>query len=159
MGTSGSPVLIVQIDDISLEALQRGRCDFLDVRGPAIQPGLFAGVRINFPSELRGDHNLLMEGSEGFAHEFFVRERAIDLRRIEERDAAFDGCSNQRDPFLLVHGRAVAETSKLLFPSSRFCIVSPPKVSSMIKSVACFDSGRLPIPPEYLLDPPRLLPD
>ena len=52
---------------------------------PAIRFGL------ELEPELGGDHHLLAEGSEGFAHEFFVRERAIDFGGVEERDAAFDG--------------------------------------------------------------------
>ena len=35
-------VLIEQIDDIGLEALERGLGDLLDVLGPTVQPGLFA---------------------------------------------------------------------------------------------------------------------
>jgi hypothetical protein len=31
------------------------------------------------------------EGREGFAHEFFVCERAVNFSGIEEGDAAFDG--------------------------------------------------------------------
>src|SRR5438034_1150933 len=34
----------------------------------------------------------LAEGSEGFAHKLFVQERAVNLGRVEERDAAFRGC-------------------------------------------------------------------
>ena len=37
-------VLIEQIDDIGLEALERGFGDLLDVLRPAVQSGLFAGV-------------------------------------------------------------------------------------------------------------------
>ena len=39
-------VLIEQVDDIGLQALERGLGDFLDVFWPAVQPGLFARVRI-----------------------------------------------------------------------------------------------------------------
>jgi len=39
---------------------------------------------------------LLTEGSEGFAHEFFVYVRAIDFGRVEERDAAFNGSVQKR---------------------------------------------------------------
>src|SRR6202035_5778565 len=96
--------------DIGLEALERGGGDFLNVLWPAIQPGLFAGVRINFEAELGGDHDLFTEGSEGFADEFFVCERSVDFGGVEEGDAAFDGGSNQRDAFLLVDGGTETET-------------------------------------------------
>ena len=61
--------------------------------------------------ELGGDHHLPAEGGEGLAHELFVRERAVDLGGVEERDAAFDGRPEQRGHLLLVLGRAVAKSS------------------------------------------------
>ena len=84
-------VLVEQIDDIGPEALERRLGDFLDVLWPTIQPGLFAGVRIKLEAEFRGNHYLLTEGSESFAQEFFVGERAVDFRSIEEGDATVYG--------------------------------------------------------------------
>ena len=52
---------------------------------------------------------LLANGSERFAHEFFVGERTIDFGGIEECNAAFDGRADQRNPVLLVDRRTVAE--------------------------------------------------
>ena len=83
-------VLIEKIDDIGPEPLERSLGDFLDVRGPAIQPSLLAGAGINFESEFGGDHRLLAERSKRFAHQFFVGERTIDFRGIEKCDAALD---------------------------------------------------------------------
>src|SRR6266403_3921607 len=102
-------VLVEEIDDLGPEPLERSLGDLLDVRGPAIQPGLFAGVRIKFESELCGDHHLLTERSEGFTHEFFVCVRAVDFRCIEECDPAFPSCPDDGDHLLLVSGRAVAK--------------------------------------------------
>ena len=101
-------MLIEQVDDVDLEPLERSLGDLLDVLRPAVQAALLA-FRANLEPELGGDHHLLAEGSERFAHEFFVRERAVDLGGVEERDAAFDGRPDQRDHLLLVLGRAVAE--------------------------------------------------
>src|SRR5229473_2538118 len=42
-------------------------------------------------------------------HELFIRERAIDLRGVEKRDAAFDRRPNQGDHLLLVCRRTVAK--------------------------------------------------
>jgi len=91
-----NPVLIEQVDDIGLEALQRGLGDFPDVLWPTIQP-IQTSLRlgINFEPELRGYNHLVAKWSEGFAHEFFVRERAIRFGGVEECDAALDGCPNQ----------------------------------------------------------------
>src|SRR6202044_3134494 len=56
-------MLIEQIDDISSEPLERGFRNFLDVLWPAIQSGLFAGIRIKLESEFSSDRNLLAERS------------------------------------------------------------------------------------------------
>jgi hypothetical protein len=85
-------VLIEQIDGVDLEALERALGDLLDVLWPTIQPSqtpLRSGIK--FEPELGGYHDLPTEGSEGFAHEFFVRERTVRFSGIEECDAAFDG--------------------------------------------------------------------
>ena len=105
-----NPVLIEQIDGFHLEPLERALGDLLDVLRPAVEAQPSVPVWANvLESELGGDHHLLAEGSERFAHQFFVGERAVDFRRIEEGDAAFDGCANQRDHLLLVCRRAVAK--------------------------------------------------
>ena len=70
------------------------------------------------------------------ATEFLVRERAVHFGGIEECDAAFDRGPEKSDHLCLVCSRTVreahahaaepdAETSRLVFPSLRFCIVSP----------------------------------
>ena len=88
--------------------------------GRLSRPACSPAVGIEFEPELGGDHHLLAEGSEGFAHEFFVRERAVDFGGIEECDAAFDGRPDQRDHLLLVCSRTVAEAhSHAAEPESR----------------------------------------
>ena len=85
-------VLIEQVDDIDLEPLERGLGDLLDVLRPAVQPGPLspaAGSSLN--PNLVAITTCPRNGSEGFAHEFFVRERAVDFGGVEEGDAAFDG--------------------------------------------------------------------
>ena len=68
-----------------------------------------SAVRIEVEPELGGDHHLLAERGERFAHELLVRERAVDLGGVEERDAALDGRAEQGDHLLLVRRRAVAK--------------------------------------------------
>jgi hypothetical protein len=51
---------------------------------------LFAGVGIEFKTELGGDGHAIAEGSEGFPDELFVGERAVDFGGVEEGDAALD---------------------------------------------------------------------
>jgi hypothetical protein len=61
-----NPAAIEQIDDIRLEPLKRGFGDLLDMLWPVVQPSLFAGLRIELETELRGNHHLLTHGSERF---------------------------------------------------------------------------------------------
>jgi hypothetical protein len=91
-----NPMLIEQVDDIHLEPLERALGGLLDVLRPAVQArplhpgGDRSGTEVE--PEFGGDHHLLAEGSEGFAHQLFVQERAVDLGGVEECDAAFHGC-------------------------------------------------------------------
>src|SRR5262249_16994143 len=103
-------VLIEQIDGIDLESLKGALGDLLDVLWPTVQAQPARLPRgIELEPELGGNHHLLAEGREGFAHQFFVCDRAIPLRRIEECDAAFDGCPENRDHLLLVSGWTVGK--------------------------------------------------
>ena len=98
-------VLIEQVDDLGLESLQRAFDALLDVLGPAILHLLPVGI--DGDAELGGDHHLATEGRQAFAHQLFVRERAVDLGRVEKGDATFDGGMEQRDHLLLIGRRAV----------------------------------------------------
>jgi hypothetical protein len=54
---------------------------------PTVAPGRsLLRLGIDFPAELRGDHDSLAERCEAFTHEFFVYVGTIDLGRVEERD-------------------------------------------------------------------------
>ena len=103
-------VLVVEINDVSLEPLERALGCFLDVLWPAIEGSPLASLlRIRRPAELRCVHHLIAEWSKRFAHQFFVCERTVDFSGVEECHAAFDCRSNQRDPILLIHGGPEAE--------------------------------------------------
>jgi hypothetical protein len=102
-------VLIEEIDAIGLQPLERGLGDLSDVFRAAIEATLLARLRIEVEPEFGGDHHLLTERREGFADEFFVRERAIHFGGVKECDAALDGRSDQRDTLLFFDCRAVAK--------------------------------------------------
>src|SRR5690606_33451068 len=53
-------------------------------------------------------HHLIAERRERFTHDFLVRERAVDLRRVEEGNPALDGTANEGDRLPAVGGRAEA---------------------------------------------------
>jgi hypothetical protein len=104
------PVLIVQIDGLDPESLERALDGLLDMIRPAVQNrhtlrGIYPGIE----PELGGNHHLPPEGCEGFAHEFLVGERAVNFGRIKEGDAAVHGCPDKRDHFLLVSRRTIAK--------------------------------------------------
>src|SRR5678815_5169887 len=76
---------------------------------PAIETDLLTfGTKLE--TELGSNHHFLTERRKRFANEFFIRERTVHFGSIEERDASFDGCSNQRDHLLLFFRRTVAKT-------------------------------------------------
>src|SRR5208282_1862576 len=89
------------------EPLERSLDDLPDVRGLAVQAALLAAVAIE--AELGGDDHLPAERSQRLAHKFLVRERAIDLGGVEERDALFDRRPDQGNHLLPVTRRAVTE--------------------------------------------------
>src|SRR5437667_12025045 len=74
---------------------------------PAVHTDGRTALRIEFESKLRGNHHLLAKRSEAFAHEFLVRERAINFGGVEKCDAAFHSCAKQRDHLLLIFRRPV----------------------------------------------------
>src|SRR5215467_1835536 len=70
-----------------------------------VQPSLFPVL--NVESKLRRDRYLLSKWRECFSDQFLIRERAVNLRCIEESDAALHGGTNERDALLPLHGRPV----------------------------------------------------
>src|SRR5208282_6600156 len=97
------------------EPLERSLDDLPDVRGLAVQAALLAAVAIE--AELGGDDHLLAERSQRLAHEFLVRERAIDLGGVEERDALFDRRPDQGNHLLPV---TRSFNSEFKIPNSEF---------------------------------------
>src|SRR5215469_11962035 len=100
-------MLVEQVDDISFESLQRSLCDLLDMLWTTVQPSLFPVL--NVESKLRRDRNILSKWCECFSDQFLIRERAVNLRCIEESDAALHGGTNERDALLPLHGRPVSK--------------------------------------------------
>src|SRR3984957_15685399 len=101
-------MLVKQVDDLDAQSLQRGIADLPDMLGAAVQASLpsrfgieaFAGG-INGEAELRSDHHLVADGLKCLANNLLVGERTVDLRRVEEGDAAIHGLANERDALLL----------------------------------------------------------
>src|SRR5688572_26043219 len=85
-------VLIVQIDTVRPEPLERTLYYFPDAFGPAIEA---TGFEVE--PELGGDDNVVADRGKRFAHEVFARVRTVDLRRIEKRDAFFVSPADDTD--------------------------------------------------------------
>src|SRR5438034_3663703 len=99
-------VLIIQIDDVGPESLQRTLDALLDALWAAVLDLLPAGITSD--PELRGDHHLSAHRRQRFANELFVGVRTVDFGGIEECDAAFHGRADERDHRLLVRWDTVA---------------------------------------------------
>ena len=102
-------MLIEQIDDIGLQALERGFGDRLNVLRPAVQAPLLARLRIEIEAEFGGDDHMVAKGGQSLADELLVHEWAIDFGGIEEGDAALDGQSDQFDRPLCLRCQAIAK--------------------------------------------------
>ena len=73
------PMLIVEIDDLNPQPLQRAFNGLPDVFRATVE-----GAGAEVMAELRGDDDVLAERLQRFADEFLVRERAVDLGGVEE---------------------------------------------------------------------------
>src|SRR5262245_550681 len=80
-------------------------------------------------AELCGDHHLSAERLKRFTHEFLVGERPIDFSRIEEGDAALNGCVEKGDHLLLVGRRVAKAHAHTARPKSRSFQVAVSKCS------------------------------
>src|SRR2546430_2824587 len=83
-----------------------GRLHHSDALGPAVLHLLPAGITSD--PELGGDHHLSAHWRQRLAHELFVGVRTVNFGGIEERDAAFNGRTDERDHRLLVRWETVA---------------------------------------------------
>src|SRR6185437_2467485 len=100
-------MLIEQVDYAGFEALQSSVGDGSDPFRRTIQT--LARYSI-FEAELRSNNDLVANRSERLANKFFICERAVSFRSIEERHAAVIGSANQLDGFAFVGRRAISET-------------------------------------------------
>jgi hypothetical protein len=82
--------------------------------------------RVNLP-ELRGDDHLITNGSKRVAHKLLVRERTVDLRRVEERHPEVHRVPDQRNRLGPVQGWRCAGSSD---PCSQARAPIPPARSS-----------------------------
>ena len=68
----------------------------------------------NQESELCRDGDRIPHGRKRFANDLFIRERAVDLGRVEERDAAVDRLADDRDTVFPAGAGSVAEADAIV---------------------------------------------
>ena len=148
-------VLVEQIDGLHPQPLERGFGDLLDMLGPAVQPRpAGATIRVELEPELCGDHHLPAERLQRFADQLFVGVGTIDFCCIEERDAAFHGCLQERDHLLPVSHRAVAEAHPhAAKPERRYFQTAVPKCTFLHIQLLSFLNSNgireiIPSPPQ-----------
>src|SRR6185436_12149351 len=93
-------VLVEEVDRVGAQAPQR----IFDASRDRLRTAVGAAglIRREVEAELGRDHDPVTYRLERLADELLVRERAVALRRVEERDAAVDSRPDQGDHLLLL---------------------------------------------------------
>ena len=101
-------VLVQKVDGLDPEPPERALDALSNVLGTAVESTL-APIALDLEPELGRDYHLISKRGQRIAHQFLVRERAVDRCGVEERHAAFDGGANHCNPMLPVSRLPVAE--------------------------------------------------
>src|SRR6185437_4917517 len=99
-------MLIEQVDYAGFEALQSSVSDGSDPFRGTIQT--LARYSI-FEAELRSNNDLVANWSERLTDKFFICERAVSFRGVEERHTAVIGSANHLDGFTFFGRGAISE--------------------------------------------------
>src|SRR5271167_2323316 len=102
-----NPMLIEQVDVIGPEPFQRCIGDGPDTLRPAVRAS--RGIPV-LEAELSGNHDLVTDRRQGFAHDFLIREGAVGFGGIKERHAKFESLTDKRNCLLLFLRRAITKT-------------------------------------------------
>ena len=94
-------VLVVEVDVVDAEPLQRGVAGRADVLGAAVDADAGA-VGPALVAELGGQLDLVAAAGDGLADELLVGERAVHVGGVEEGDAEVEGAVDGRDRLGLV---------------------------------------------------------
>ncbi len=95
-------VLVVEVDVVGPEALERGVAGRAHVVRGAVDAALGRVVRVALDPELRGEEHLVAPALQGAADELLVRERAVHVGRVPEGDAELDGAVERPERLGLV---------------------------------------------------------
>ena len=100
------PVLVVEVDVIDAEALERGLAGPMHVLGAAVDGAV--GVVGGVDAELGGELHLVAPAGDRAAHQALVGLRPVHVGGVEQGDAELEGPLDGRDP-VLVLDRGVRE--------------------------------------------------
>lgn len=89
-------VLVEKVDAVRLQPLERSLDDVADVLRPAVH-ALVPGRAGDVDAEFGGDHHLITDRLQCLADDLLILERPIDLRGVEESDAALECRADQAD--------------------------------------------------------------
>src|ERR1700722_16473728 len=92
-------MLVIQIDAVGSEALQRSLNHFPDVLRPAVKKKAASFI---VEAKFGCDSNSVSDRRERFSDKLFVCVGAVEFGCIEERDAFFMGCTNHANALILV---------------------------------------------------------
>ena len=93
-------MLVEQIDDVGVEALERGVCYFLNVLRPAIQAHnpLGAHARVgDLEAKLSCDDDTIPHAFKGFADKLLICKRPIYFGSVKKCDAQVESAVQCRD--------------------------------------------------------------
>jgi len=93
---------VIQVDDLDGEALEARVARGAHVFGPAVERAPLRVGRIALKTELGREHDLVAAALERAPEELFVRVRAVDIGRVEQRDAEVERMVDRGDRFGVV---------------------------------------------------------
>jgi hypothetical protein len=95
-------VLIVEVDVVDAEPLERRLARLVDVLAVALDPAPRGIVGVADDPELRRQLHLVAAAGDRAADEHLVRERAVHVGGVEEGDAELERAVDRRDRLVLV---------------------------------------------------------
>ena len=96
-------MLVVEVDRLDSESSQRRLAGGADVLGAAVDPEELTLLAAHVP-ELRRDYDLVATVGDRLADELLIRERAVHVGGVEERDPELERAVDRRDRLTLVSG-------------------------------------------------------
>jgi transcriptional regulator with XRE-family HTH domain len=143
------PVLVIQIDVVGIETPQRSFEGGANVVRAAVDvPRSAAGVRDQ--PKLCGQHDLVTPSLECAADQLFVGKRAVDLGRVDERDAQVDRPVDGADGFGLVgirrqHSHTAKANATDVEGAKRYVLHNLPSLLNEFNSIAYAATAGVPV--------------